>query len=60
MVTETVFPAPGTGRRFAGSIASHDFPVMLAAGMIIIVGVAPPSLPADVRYTVMNPGIRLE
>ena len=60
MAAGTVFPAPGMGRPFVDSITSHDFPVMLAAGTIIIAGVVLPSLSADVRHTVMNPGIRLE
>ncbi|MCH8029295.1 MAG: ABC transporter permease, partial [Candidatus Dadabacteria bacterium] len=37
VVTETVFSIPGIGRLFVFSITSHDFPVMLAIGVIIIV-----------------------
>ena len=60
VVTETVFSVPGMGRLFVDSITSHDFPVMLAVGMIIIVGVVLLNLLADVLYTVINPRIRLE
>ena len=41
-------------------ITSHDFPVMLAVGMIIIVGVVLLNLLADILYTVINPRIRME
>ena len=60
VVTETVFSVPGMGRLFVDSITSHDFPVMLAVGMIIIVGVVLLNLLADILYTVINPRIRLE
>jgi peptide/nickel transport system permease protein len=59
VVTETVFSVPGIGRLFVDSITSHDFPVMLAIGMIIIVGVVIMNLLADILYTVINPQIRL-
>lgn len=60
VVTETVFSVPGVGRLFVTSITSHDFPVMLAIGVIIIVGVVVMNLLADILYTVVNPQIRLE
>ena len=60
VVTETVFSVPGMGRLFVDAITSHDFPVMLAVGMIIIVGVVLLNLLADILYTVVNPRIRLE
>ena len=60
VVTETVFSVPGMGRLFVDSITSHDFPVMLAVGMIIIVGVVLLNLLADILFTVINPRIRLE
>lgn len=60
VVTETVFSVPGMGRLFVDSITSHDFPVMLAVGMIIIIGVVLLNLLADILYTVINPRIRLE
>lgn len=58
VVTETIFSMPGTGRLFVSSIESRDFPVMLAIGMLIVVGVVLMNLLADIAYTVVNPQIR--
>jgi peptide/nickel transport system permease protein len=58
VVTETIFSMPGTGRLFVASIESRDFPVMLAIGMLIVVGVVMMNLLADVAYAVVNPQIR--
>lgn len=60
VVTETVFSMPGTGRLLVSSITSHDFPVMLALGMMIVVGVVLMNLLADIAYTVVNPQIRID
>lgn len=60
VVTETVFSMPGTGRLLVSSIASHDFPVMLAIGMMIVVGVVLMNLLADIAYTLVNPQIRID
>jgi peptide/nickel transport system permease protein len=60
VVTETVFSMPGTGRLLVSSIASHDFPVMLAIGMMIVVGVVLMNLLADIAYTIVNPQIRID
>ena len=60
VVTETVFSMPGVGRLFVSAIAGRDFPVMLAIGMIVVVGVVVMNLIADIVYTVVNPQIRLE
>ena len=59
VVTETVFSMPGIGRLLVASIASHDFPVMLAIAMIIVVGVVVMNLLADIAYTIVNPTIRI-
>ena len=59
VVTETVFSIPGIGRLFVESIGTRDFPVMLAIGMVIIVGVMLMNLIADLVYTAVNPQIRL-
>jgi peptide/nickel transport system permease protein len=58
VVTETIFSMPGTGRLFVSSIESRDFPVMLAIGMLIVVGVVIMNLLADIGYAVVNPQIR--
>lgn len=58
VVTETIFSMPGTGRLFVASIESRDFPVMLAIGMLIVVGVVLMNLLADICYALVNPQIR--
>ena len=58
VVTETIFSMPGTGRLFVASIEARDFPVMLAIGMLIVVGVVMMNLLADIGYEVVNPQIR--
>jgi peptide/nickel transport system permease protein len=60
VVTESVFSIPGTGRLFVDAIATRDFPVMLAVGILIIVAVMLMNLLADLLYTVVNPQIRLD
>jgi len=58
VVTETIFSMPGIGRLFVASIESRDFPVMLAVGILIVVGVVLMNLLADIGYAVVNPQIR--
>jgi peptide/nickel transport system permease protein len=58
VVTETIFSMPGIGRLFVASIEGRDFPVMLAIGMLIVVGVVLMNLLADIAYTIVNPQIR--
>jgi peptide/nickel transport system permease protein len=58
VVTETVFSMPGIGRLFVSSIAARDFPLMLAIGMLIMIGVVVMNLLADLVYTLVNPQIR--
>ena len=60
VVTETVFSMPGMGRLLVSSISSHDFPVMLAIAMMIVIGVVLMNLLADIAYTVANPQIRID
>jgi peptide/nickel transport system permease protein len=58
VVTETIFSMPGTGRLFVAAIEARDFPVMLAVGMLIVVGVVLMNLLADIGYAVVNPRLR--
>jgi peptide/nickel transport system permease protein len=58
VVTETIFSMPGIGRLFVAAIEQHDFPVMLAVSMLIVVGVVLMNLLADIGYEVANPQIR--
>jgi peptide/nickel transport system permease protein len=60
VVTETVFSMPGVGRLFVASIATHDFPVMLAIAMMVVVAVVVMNILVDFIYTLINPQIRLE
>jgi peptide/nickel transport system permease protein len=60
VVTETVFSMPGIGRLFVGAISGRDFPVMLAVGMLVVIGVVIMNLIADILYRVVNPQIRFE
>jgi peptide/nickel transport system permease protein len=60
VVTETVFSMPGIGRLFVGAIAGRDFPVMLAVGMLVVVGVVVMNFIADLLYTVINPQISFD
>ncbi|MCE7029480.1 ABC transporter permease [Jiella avicenniae] len=58
VVTETVFSMPGMGRLLVNAINTRDFPVMLAVGMVIIVGVMLLNLLADLAYGIVNPLVR--
>jgi peptide/nickel transport system permease protein len=58
VVTETVFSMPGMGRLLVDAIAARDFPVMLAVGIVIIVGVMILNLLADLTYGLINPLVR--
>ena len=58
VVTETVFSMPGMGRLLVDAISARDFPVMLAVGMVIIVGVMFLNLVADLTYSLVNPLVR--
>jgi peptide/nickel transport system permease protein len=58
VVTETVFSMPGMGRLLVNAIGARDFPVMLAVGMVIIVGVMLLNLLADLAYGLINPLVR--
>jgi peptide/nickel transport system permease protein len=60
VVTETIFSMPGTGRLFVASIEGRDFPVMLAIGVLIVVGVVVMNLLADIAYSIANPQIRFD
>ncbi|MBX9451614.1 MAG: ABC transporter permease [Mesorhizobium sp.] len=58
VLTETVFSMPGMGRLLVDAISARDFPVMLAVGMVIIVGVMLLNLIADLTYSLVNPLVR--
>ena len=53
-----MFSMPGMGRLLVSAISARDFPVMLAVGMVIIVGVMILNLLADITYSLVNPLVR--
>ncbi|MEW6438821.1 MAG: ABC transporter permease [Pseudomonadota bacterium] len=59
VVTETIFSMPGVGGLFVSSIVGHDFPTMLAIGMITVAGVVLFNTIADLLLAIVNPLIRM-
>src|SRR5262249_30439778 len=59
VVTEIVFSMPGVGRLFVGAIGAHDFPIMLAIGILVIVAVMIANLISDIVYVSINPQVSL-
>jgi peptide/nickel transport system permease protein len=59
VVTEIVFSMPGVGRLFVGAIGAHDFPIMLAIGILVIFGVMVANLISDIVYTSINRQVSL-
>ena len=60
MITETVFAWPGMGRLLVESLAARDYPVLMAAFMLMAGLVIAGNLAADLTYGVADPRIRLE
>jgi len=60
MITEVVFAWPGIGRVLVESLGGRDYPVLMAAFMLISVLVILGNLAADVCYGFIDPRIRLE
>ena len=60
MITETVFAWPGMGRLLVDSLIGRDYPVLMAAFMLMAVLVLLGNLLADLTYGVADPRIRLE
>jgi peptide/nickel transport system permease protein len=59
VVTEVVFSVPGVGRMFVSAIAGHDYPVVLAIGMVVLTGMMLCNLLADLALAIINPQVRL-
>lgn len=59
LVTEVVFAWPGMGRLLSESLAARDYPVVMAAFMIMAVTVVLGNLLADVGYALADPRVRL-
>lgn len=60
MITETIFSWPGMGRLLLESLAARDYPVLMAAFMLMALLVVAGNLAADLAYGVADPRIRLE
>ena len=57
---ETIFSFPGMGKLYFDSVISRDFPVIMAANLVIAVFVLAANLITDVAYAAIDPRIRLE
>lgn len=60
MITEVVFAWPGVGRLLAESLTSRDYPVLMAAFMIMALLTVAGNLAADLTYGWIDPRIKLE
>lgn len=59
IITEVVFQYPGMGLLFVNSLASGDYPLLLASTMIVVVAVFVANIVADVLYAFLDPRIRV-
>lgn len=59
MVTEVVFAWPGMGRLLTESLTARDYPVLMAAFMLMSALVIFGNLAADIGYAVADPRLRL-
>jgi peptide/nickel transport system permease protein len=60
MITEVVFAWPGVGRLLAESLTSRDYPVLMAAFMVMALLTIAGNLAADVMYGWIDPRISME
>ncbi|WP_442598237.1 ABC transporter permease [Neobacillus sp. D3-1R] len=60
IITEGVYQYPGLGTLFINSIASRDYPVIMAINLMLGVCILVGNLLADVFYCVVDPRIRYE
>ena len=60
LITETVFSWPGMGRLLVESLAARDYPVLMAAFMLMSLLVIAGNLAADLTYGAADPRIRLD
>jgi peptide/nickel transport system permease protein len=59
VIAEVIFSIPGVGRMFVSAIGGHDYPVVLAVGMIVLTGMMLSNLLADLALAMLNPQVRL-
>lgn len=60
VITETVFAWPGVGRLAATGVYARDFPLVVAAVMVMAIGILLVNLLVDVLYTFLDPRISYE
>lgn len=58
MVTEVVFAWPGLGRLLTESLLGRDYPVVMAALMLLVLLVIVANLLTDLAYGVLDPRVR--
>ena len=58
IVTETVFAWPGVGSLSIDAIFTADYPVIMAATIILVVSVVVINFLTDLTYVVLDPRIR--
>jgi ABC-type dipeptide/oligopeptide/nickel transport system permease component len=58
IVTETVFAWPGVGSLSIDAIFTADYPVIMAATIILVVSVVVMNFLTDLTYAVLDPRIR--
>lgn len=56
---ETIFSYPGMGKLYFDSVIARDFPVIMAANLVIALFVLAANLATDVAYAAVDPRIRL-
>lgn len=57
---ETIFSWPGIGRLYYNAVISQDYPVIMAANLVIAVAVLATNLITDIAYAVVDPRVRYE
>jgi len=60
IITETVFAWPGVGLLTVDAIFTADYPVIMAATVILVVSVVVVNFLTDLLYAVLDPRIRYD
>jgi peptide/nickel transport system permease protein len=58
VVTEVIFSLPGIGRVFVTAIKGKDYPVVLAIGTLVLLGMVIANLVADIVLARLSPTVR--
>jgi peptide/nickel transport system permease protein len=57
---ETIFSWPGMGRLYYSAVISRDYPIIMAANLVIAIVVLSANLLTDIAYAVVDPRVRYE